>query len=415
MSPISTAQLNHDGQSFCLAPPVNAVLVPVLLNNTNPSGLRYSLTPLGYTEDGGHGKVEYFDLTAKDLKVIEQTRAEGLQLTRPSFPAKRDLDEYDEYDDDDDEGAETSNPHSSLQKTQSLVHIRLTKPGTVRLERVRDASNVDARLGYPSEVTIVPCPHVEFVHDGSREVDVRCAGQDLDLQMMIDIHGLPPLSLRWFRAVNGKREHFLVEGIEGGHDHDHRLKHRPDGDLESELVEENGRAVVRRKGVLQELRVPLSVSLDTVGTYLYVLEEVMDALGNIVRVGSDNDDNTSHNTKSTRSLTVLRRPTMSFKYCGPGNPMSLLVGSEAPLTISANEADEFDAPWEVTLKYQPSIGSDDGNKGNKRFKPWKKTLTTQNNRRELTVGANAPGEYTIVGVKGKVSFPVISGSFSFLN
>src|SRR5882757_8269370 len=57
MSPISTAQLNPYGQTYCLSSPSSSVLIPVLLNNSNPNFLRYSLIPLGYGE-GSVGKIE---------------------------------------------------------------------------------------------------------------------------------------------------------------------------------------------------------------------------------------------------------------------------------------------------------------------------------------------------------------------
>ena len=376
MSPISTAQLNHNGQSFCLAPPDNFVLIPVLLNNTNLSGLRYSLTPLGYD---GKESVEYVDMTAKEFKAIEQSRLEQLRQSRPPPSITGPSEEYDEYDDDSDD-PERQPTHSSLQKSQSLIYIRLTKPGTLRLVRVFDVTNIDARLHHPSAITIVPCPRVEFVEDPNPKHSVLCAGQDSELGLMIDIHGVPPLSLRWLKTINGRREQFLVEGIEGRHEHDHGLDP----------------ALTPRTTLPQNLRIPLTIPLDVPGTYVYALEEVMDTVGNVVRIGPD-----ATGARTTRSLMVLRRPTVSFKHCGPGTPTSLLIGSDVSLTISANEADSFDAPWEVSLKYQPptDVG---GNMGNKRFKAWTKTLKTQGSGQELSIRANTPGDYTIVGVHGKV-------------
>lgn len=393
MSPISTADLNSLGLSFCLAPPDNFVLIPVLLNNTNLHGLKYSLTPLGH--DGlGTGKVEYIDLTAKDLKLIEQSRLEAIKISRPSASTTRAFEEYDEYDEEDQQEPQKS--PSSLQTTQSLVHIRLNKPGTLRLERVFDASNIDARLAYPSSVTIVPCPRVEFVDDELPKEDVRCSGEDSDLQLMIDIYGIPPLSLRWLKTVNGRSERFLVEGIEG----------RPeDGNVQGEKPSQQRPAEGTGIAVPQELKIPLTISLDVPGTYVYALEEVVDGVGNVIRIGADGistNPRPNSQTKTTRSLVVLRRPTVSFKHCRPGSPTSLLIGSEATLPIFTNEADDLDSPWEIMLKYQPPTDADDGPKGNKRFKPWRKTLTTQDSRKELNIRATAPGDYTIVGVRGKV-------------
>ena len=380
MSPISTAQLNHNSQAFCLAPPDNFVLIPVLLNNTDLSGLRYSLMPLGYD---GKDSVEYVDVTAKEFKAIEQSRLEQLRQSRPPSPIPGNPEEYDEYDDDNDD-PERQPTHSSLQKSQSVIYIRLTKPGTLRLVHVFDVMNIDARLHYPSAVTVVPCPRVEFVEEPNTKDDIRCAGQDSELGLMIDIHGVPPMSLRWLKTINGRPEQFLVEGIEGRHDYDHS-------------VDPGDGLVTRRATLPQNLRIPLTIPLDVPGTYVYALEEVMDAVGNVVRIGPDITE-----ARTTRSLLVLRRPTVSFEHCGPGTPTSLLIGSDVSLTISAKEADNFDAPWEISLKYQPPADVN-GNKGSKRFKAWTKTVKTQGSSQELSIRANIPGDYTITGVQGKVS------------
>ncbi|KAK7064112.1 hypothetical protein R3P38DRAFT_2822500 [Favolaschia claudopus] len=378
MSPISTARLNPYGSTFCLANPGDSILIPILLNNTDVAALRYSLAPLGYTPDGGLDLIENFQLSPKELKSIEESR---LAKLRPSsLVTQREQDEYDEYDDDSTGSASDSPGSPALQKTQSLVHIKLAKFGTVRLEQILDTSDVEARLAYPSEVTVVPCPRVEFVEDTSAAV--RCAGQDRDLELMIDIRGVPPLSLRWFKIVNERPEHFVVEGID------------------SALTDGTGKSGTRKKGEPQELKVPLTVSLNDVGSYFYALEEVVDALGNVVRLDIPTLDPSAPNTKITRSLRVLRRPSVSFKNCGPGFPASLLIGSETQLAISANAADTLDAPWEISLSYKPPVAVDDSS-STKRFHPWKKTLSTQGNRRELDVRALAPGEYTILSVKGK--------------
>ncbi|TFK77394.1 hypothetical protein BDN72DRAFT_830551 [Pluteus cervinus] len=387
MSPISTAHLNPSFQTYCLGPPTNSVLLPVLLNNTNPIGLRYSSIPLG---SDGTAKVEYFDLSGKDLKAIEQARLRHLELLKPATTRSPDDDDYDEYDDDDDDTDASINPRTNLQKTQSLVHIQINKPGFVRLERVIDISNIDARLGYSNGVTVAPCPRVEFVEDTWPDPHVLCTGADQELQVMIDIYGVPPLTLRWSQTTNDKPEHFLVEGIDGGND--------------NPRAAESAQQPLARHGKPQQVKVPLTISPDVVGTYVYTLQEVSDSVGNVVRVGSDtlsSDAPTSGKTKFTRVLQVLRKPAVSFKQCGPGNPTPLLVGSEAPLTVTANIADSLDAPWEIQLKYQPSVDLEEGAKPDKRFKPWNKVLSTKGDTKDLSVRATAPGEYTILGVKGK--------------
>ncbi|KAI0778735.1 hypothetical protein BD413DRAFT_465706 [Trametes elegans] len=402
MSPISTAQLNPYGETFCLPTPNSHVLIPVLLNNTTPNSVKYTLTPLAYSESSrSAGKIEHLELSTKDLRAIEQSRVEYLQLVRAAA-AKKDHDEYDEYDDDEEEDQTLSNGHG-LQKTQDLTYIRLNKPGTLRLERVIDHSNVDARLVFPNDITVVPCPRAEFTPESMTQVeDIRCAtprlvsGAGEELQLEIEIFGVPPLSLRWTREVGSRRESFMVEGIEGP-EHEHPM--HPSDD----------RRVSSGQRVPTQVKVPLTVLLDALGTHTYVLESVTDALGNVAYAGQHSDSTANPTGKgvtaqdlaraTTRSVSVLRRPGVSFKHCGPGHPDSLLIGSEAPLTISTQDADTQDAPWDVTVRYDPP--TEEGGKPSKRYKTWTRTLKTQAERKELTLRANAPGEYTITGVRGQ--------------
>ncbi|KAJ8702215.1 hypothetical protein PTI98_000954 [Pleurotus ostreatus] len=378
MSPISTAQLYPNSQTFCLSSQSNFVLVPVLLNNTHPHHLRYSISPLGHNEQGANGKIEYFDLSAKELKAIEQSRIDALQLARPNPTANHDSDDYDKYDDDDDENDTNGNAHSNLQKSQSITHIKVTKSGTIRLERVVDSSSIDARLMYPSELKIAPCPTAEFVGAGGVDADIKCIGQDPELPLVINIAGVAPLSLKWSKAINGQREPFLVEGIEG----EHRWI-------------EGGTS---NSGAVQDVQVPLVVTLDRLGNHEYTLEEVVDSIGNVVPLST----NLVNPGKVYRSYNVLRHPSVSFKSCAEGRQVPLLIGSEATLAIATNDADPVDGPWDVVLKYQPSTDADDVDvKSSKKHKPWTKTLQKLDGNRDLTIKAATPGRYTIASIKGK--------------
>ncbi|KAI0001714.1 hypothetical protein BJV77DRAFT_1075828 [Russula vinacea] len=331
MSPISTAQLNPYGQLFCLDASSNSVLVPILLNNSNPTSLHYTITPLGYTESSG-GKIESVTLSARDLKAIENARLERLRVTKTTKQEYYDI------------------------KTQSIVHIRLSKPGTIHLKDVSDSSGVDARISYPSEITIAPCPHAQFV-DGdalTRGDNIKCAasslntlGEDKDVRLTLSIFGVPPLSLKW--------EYFIVEGIE----------------TDVSLAEPS-RPLYSPP---QEIRVPLTVSVEAFGIHTYVLESVADALGNLEYL-------------SCRSLRVLHRPTMAFKGCGPQKPASLRIGSNVSLVVDTQEADDLDSPW------------DSGKSINKRLRPWQQTIQTQSGSRDLIVEADSPGDYTIIDIRG---------------
>lgn len=421
MSPISTARLNPFDQIFCLPSSSSHVLVPVLLNNTIPTQLRYNITPLGYAEGSKEkekAKVESFVLHARDLKAIEDARTKGMQLVRGSGSgsgsgsgAKPEDDEYDEYDDEDEEDDQNESSAARLQKTQSLAHIRVSKPGTIEMYEVRDAS-AQARI-YRSRVTVTPCPSAEFV--GGDVIDkgdnVRCGvpagngivAEDKDVHLDLSIYGVPPLTLKWYKEVNGKREYSLVEGIQ-----DERSQHSETSKPPTFWP------------APQQIRVPLTVSAEALGTHVYALESVTDALGNVESVApppssaltlkstssSPSTSNTSilaleSSTKTSRMLHVLRRPTLSFRGCPPGKPKQMRIGSDVTLAASTHEADALDAPWDITVKYQPPLLTKEEKKTKKLPSPWQKTFTTKEQEKRLEVVADAPGEYTILDVRGK--------------
>ncbi|KAG6337069.1 hypothetical protein ID866_2022 [Astraeus odoratus] len=384
MSPISTAQLNPDGHPFCLSPPGYAVFVPVLVNGTAPTSVRYSFTPLTHIDgQSGAGRVEHVEMNAKELKALAQARLEGLQVERISNSAEC---EYDEYDDDDDD--ESLPPQSRLQKAESLTHVRITKPGTIRLERVLDSSGGPVKLLHPLEMAVVPCPSAQYADESlTPEGAIRCAG-DNRLDLTIDIRGVPPLSLKWSKDVNGKKETFLVDNIE-----DSNPTPRGTGD-ERDIV----RSALR---IFQKFKVPLSLTVNSLGRVTFILENVIDGLGNVVPLdqGKTTDVIRSHgvvlDSKTARSLNILARPTVSFRNCGPGAPAPLLLGSETSLDLALNSGDTLDAPWDIQVRYDPSEISHTSSESKNL------SLQTEADSKSLQVGVAASGEYTITSIKGK--------------
>ncbi|KAI6120638.1 hypothetical protein EDD16DRAFT_1692102 [Pisolithus croceorrhizus] len=345
MSPISTAQLNPDGHPFCLSPPGHTAFVPILVNGTAPSSVRYSFTPLTYIDgQPGTGRIEHIEMNTKELKAIEQARLEGLQVVRFT---NSDEDEFDEYDDGDDDSLSSE---SHLRKTEFLAHVRVSKPGTVRLDRVLDNSGIPVKLMHPPEVTVVPCPTAQYTEEPLRgtESDIRCAG-DNHLDLTIDIRGVPPLSLKWSKDVNGKKETFLVDNIE-----DSSTAYPSTGDL---------REAVRRIRIPQKFKVPLSLSVDSLGRVTFVLESVIDGMGNVVSLDQ------GKSSESPRTGVAVDSRTVRSLNCGPGNPTSLVLGID--------DGDHFDAPWTNTVGVRQHYS----------------TLQAEANTREL--------EYIISSIKGK--------------
>jgi nucleoporin POM152 len=207
----STANLNPFSTPYCLAPPEMAAFLPLLLNNTRPSMVQYSLAPLG-----NQGPRQYVDITARELRSIEASAKQILSLPDPDIEEDDDLDlDFSSDDTSHQQRLITTNYPSrspfKLQKTQSLSYIRISKPGVIRLERVLDATGRDVRTAH-SETTIVQCPSAKF-EDDTALGNMVCEGESREV--WLNVKGTAPMALKWYREVGGKKESFLVQGIEG--------------------------------------------------------------------------------------------------------------------------------------------------------------------------------------------------------
>lgn len=195
-----------------MSPTTSSALIPVLLNNTTPSNIRYSLSRLG------SDKTEHLDLGSRELRSIEHQHEEALQLSKRSTEEENSDADWDSEDEDNALIQQSlRGQQSDLSSTQSLSYIKVTKSGVVRLERVIDSTTGNMARIFHGEVTVVPCPIAEFLPDNiAKSNGLRCQGSHEELS--IKINGVPPLSLRWHREVGGRREDFLIDKIEGESD-----------------------------------------------------------------------------------------------------------------------------------------------------------------------------------------------------
>ena len=174
----------------------------------------YSLTHLGTD------KVDNVEVGWKELRTIDQHLQESLQITKTAKSVDEENNEIDWDGDDEDAslGRENSVGYTSatqkLEKTQSIYHLKITKPGIVRLERITDKYTSHLTRIFPGEVAVALCPQAEFAPDSLvKGTALRCIGSKEELS--IKMSGVPPMSLNWHRSINGRKEYFSIERIEG--------------------------------------------------------------------------------------------------------------------------------------------------------------------------------------------------------
>lgn len=286
--PHSTAKLilQETGTCYCVSsPPADDNLqdpfplfsqstvatIPVLLNNTTPKYLQYSLQDFGEAFETRH----IFNLTSKDLKQIathkSQKRFARGALDYESFDEELEEEEefdfasgsgntlgqrligYDgTYDSDSARGTSVDAPifpgaarenaflrHIQLEKTQAIWSFNVGRPGIVRIERIIDKSDADVRIPSPrggnAKILVVPCPSASFHHsdDEKRQLAQRKKSIGSSMQgeglvqdvcqndpkdsikpISVDVFGFPPLKLSYSRSLGrAKRETQTIDGI----------------------------------------------------------------------------------------------------------------------------------------------------------------------------------------------------------
>lgn len=131
-----------------------------------------------------------------------------------------------------------------------------------------------------------------------------------------------------------------------------------------------------------------------------MLDSVADGAGNAVSLSQKSSNpKASLQSNTVRSLTALRPASVSFKRCDSGHPAGLLINGETDLIIVPGQADPLDGPWDVTVNYQPPTTNHTHE--TQKLRPWKQKYRLEKEKRELALTAKAPGEYTIVDVRGQ--------------
>jgi nucleoporin POM152 len=199
--------------------------VPVLFNNTDPSQITYTLTEHASDPSTKSRPSSTVILKKKDILTrIDWSQSEspseegGNVVTTLSEDEAFDL----EFGESEDPRVVAQNHHQQshhqkafpeLQRTQLLRWIKVTKPGTIKLENVVDGKT-DVRMR-EVEVPVVVCPIAQFIGSGEEAATpekVLCRGDSEELVMLMT--GVPPMRLEYQRVLGNNREETTVEGLD---------------------------------------------------------------------------------------------------------------------------------------------------------------------------------------------------------
>jgi nucleoporin POM152 len=248
--------------------------------------------------------------------------------------------------------AKNATPKNERTENQALdLRYALKKTGIYRLQKVIDKSNLEVQRR-ASDAMVVTCPTAQVRVSRPH----KCNGELSDL--VLDVRGTPPLKIRYSRAINDNDRSSSLQSVQPENFISPLIRQSASGPLVDPRNPDFTWARAR------SVPVPLNESLRIGGLWSYTIEEVHDAVGNIVNYTMHHE--ASHNPRlqagpQHQEFTVHDRPKIAFRGCDSQNP--LLVAKNRDITIpislqSTGKPLEWDMPVKVGYSFS-SMGSDE--------------------------------------------------------
>ena len=232
-----------------------------------------------------------------------------------------------------------------------VLRYPVRRAGLYRLTKIIDESNLEVQRRR-SDTLVVNCPSAR-VEAKSKH---KCRGELSDVQIHVD--GTPPLKVRYSKSVNKEDKS------------DTFLSVHP-ANLDSPLVHDEGVSGTLLKldnGGLniswartQHVTVPVNETLGIRGRWEYSIDEVHDAMGNIVRYSDNRKSKTSNVMKPQDTVDVHDTPSVLLDGCSPQMPLKIAKGNSAHLPLWINPSANRELAsllHEVTFSYAQRVGDD---------------------------------------------------------
>lgn len=206
------------------------------------------------------------------------------------------------------------------------INYPARKPGLYRLHKIIDNTKLEVQRRM-SDTLVVKCPRAVI----KSSVTHKCYGDLSDLTM--EIHGTPPLKVRYYRITNGDRSVHHLQNIQ------------PENFI-SPLIgtPRNSPSLSTDQdfswGKSHRMTVQLNESMMVTGNWIYSVDQIHDATGNIANfssVYSSDEDEIDYAYSKADNLEkvfiVHERPVASLKNCDSGNPMMVANGKVKEMLV----------------------------------------------------------------------------------
>jgi len=308
--PEGSATFNPSGQSFCLGGVHHHIQIPLQINQTMPKTIELDRIDLDTME------TEAITLSSSTIKKMKKEAQRQDRSHQDSDPL--------------------------------LLQYQVKKTGMYVLRKVIDETNLEVQTRR-SDVLVVPCPQASVKIDEQN----KCKG-DLS-EAALEVIGTPPLKVKYKKLVNNEEREASFQSIQP-EDFTSPLAKEQTWDT---LVKHDDNNVAWARA--QKISIPLSESLTKSGLWMYSIDEVQDALGNIINYRSE-DGLLSGDLQ--KAFTVHERPKVNLDGCDSQRPLRAAKGDKTqfPLRFSSSAGSPLkDAPHIVEYTFTPEDELQPGN------------------------------------------------------
>jgi nucleoporin POM152 len=232
------------------------------------------------------------------------------------------------------------------EESNSLVlEYVVRKPGVYRLQKVVDESNLEVQRRM-SDTIVVNCPKATIRPSTSD----RCIGDLSDLT--VEVRGTPPMKIVYSRTINKEDQSFHFQSIQPENLVSPLLGSETTSTLVSGLEEDVSWARS------YSIDVRLNESMTTSGKWIYSIDEVHDATGNVANFSAEGEDGEYANPKRlhlAQAFTVHERPVARLKGCDTNHPLKVASGlsSILPIELGSSGSNLENMKHTVTWYFSP--------------------------------------------------------------
>ena len=303
--PEGSATMNPEGLSFCLDNNHPSVKIPIRVNQTKP--VQIELLRID------------FDTNENETVYIKPKEARAM------------IKQAEKHHSDDDEDG------------MLVLDYTVKKTGLYRLQRVVDETKLEVQRRM-SDTLVVTCP-TAYV----QPVDLnKCIGELSNLTLQVQ--GTPPLKIVYSRTINREDQSFHFQSIQ------------PEN-LVSPLLGASGPGTLLARGQEDvswarsyKVNVPLNESMSMKGEWLYSIDEVHDATGNVANFsarGEDGEHIYPKNTNLQQAFILHERPRARLEGCDFQTPLRVAKGNMKHLPVQY-DVGRAPAGTQHTIRWQYS-------------------------------------------------------------